>query len=148
MHFTARGSTKFNEGTLKMNPLSISMTNFLSLVTWLLRHGSRDNLVFPFCRALDVKNDNVDWLEEVANSALIISCFWNSQAIISDKRGLLNHTSPLTFFKGHLTLSDLTSDCNSSTARQLSKSSIGACSSSRATTTYSHGRRGKQEGPG
>ena len=51
------------------------MANFQSLPTCLSRDGSRDTLIFPFCRGFDVKNDSVDWLEEVVKSALIISCF-------------------------------------------------------------------------
>ena len=53
------------------------IVNFLSLVTCLSRHESRDIPVFSFWCAFDVKNDKVDWLEEVVNSDLIISFFWS-----------------------------------------------------------------------
>jgi len=62
-------------------PPSMSIANFLSLLICLSRDGSKDTLVFPF----DAKNDSVVWLEDVVNSALIISCFWRFQATVSDE---------------------------------------------------------------
>ena len=61
----------------------MSITSFLSRSTCLSRHGSRDNLAFPFRNVFDGKNDNVAWLDDVVISALMISGFWSFQLVIS-----------------------------------------------------------------